>query len=361
MSKQLKVEPRHWILIGALLVAVYASYRLVQPYLGPIVMAFILSLLFYPVHDRIEKRLGNKQNLASLASCSIMTFIIVIPVILVLIAILNQGVTFSKNTIAWLGSGGAQTIVEHPYVETTFRLIDQYSPLDGLDPQNLVEKATTFATSMGSQMLNISAKIVGDVTNLVINFILMLFILFFLLRDHEKIVHNLRLAIPLSRSQEDVLLDELENISKSAILGSFLTAIAQGLAGGFAMWLVGFPGLFWGTMMAFASFIPVVGTALIWVPTAIYLLLIGSWEWAAFMAFWGAVVVGSIDNLLRPFLMQGNSGMNTLLIFFSIMGGLQLFGLLGLIYGPIIFALTIVLFKLYQSEFKEFLEKQDTC
>ncbi len=361
MSNNIKVEPKHWILVGALLVAVYACYRLVQPYLGPIIMAFILSLLFYPIHSRIEDRCKNRNNLASLLSCSIMTFIIVIPVTLVLIAILNQGVQFSKSSLTWLTEGGAQVIFAHPYVDMGLQLIDKYSPLDNFNPQALVDKATAFASTMGSQMLNISARILGDITSLIINFILMLFILFFLLRDHEKIVNNLRLAIPLSRSQEDLLLDELESISKSAILGSFLTAIAQGFAGGFAMWLVGFPGLFWGTMMAFASFIPVVGTALIWVPTAIYLLLIGSWEWALFMTIWGSVVVGSIDNVLRPLLMQGNSGMNTLLIFFSIMGGLQLFGMLGLIYGPIIFALTIVLFKLYQSEFREFLEKQDNC
>jgi len=113
-------------------------------------------------------------------------------------------------------------------------------------------------------------------------------------------------------------------------------------------------------MMAFASFIPVVGTALIWVPATLYLLLLGQWEWALFLTGWGIIVVGSIDNVLRPLLMQGgDSNMNTLLIFFSILGGLQLFGLIGLIYGPIIFGVTLVLFKLYEIEFKDFLEHQD--
>jgi predicted PurR-regulated permease PerM len=138
-----------------------------------------------------------------------------------------------------------------------------------------------------------------------------------------------------------------------------LTAIAQGLAGGFAMWLAGFPGLFWGTMMGFASFIPVVGTALIWVPATIYLLLTNQWEWAIFLTAWGVLVVGSIDNIVRPLLMQGNSGMNTLLIFFSLLGGIHLYGLIGLIYGPIIFALTLVLFNMYETEFKSFLDQQD--
>src|SRR5690606_27364726 len=138
-----------------------------------------------------------------------------------------------------------------------------------------------------------------------------------------------------------------------------LTAIAQGIAGGLGMWLAGFPGLFWGTMMGFASFIPVVGTALIWVPATLYLFIMGDISWMIFLLIWSIAVVGSIDNLLRPLLMQGSAGMNTLMIFFSLLGGLQLFGLIGLIYGPLIFAITIVLFNLYEEEFQPFLNRQD--
>ncbi len=125
------------------------------------------------------------------------------------------------------------------------------------------------------------------------------------------------------------------------------------------MWLAGFPGLFWGTMMGFASFIPVVGTALIWIPAAAYLFLTGDTTWAIFLTVWSIAVVGSIDNLLRPLLMQGSAGMNTLMIFFSLLGGLHLFGLMGLIYGPLIFAITMVLFNLYEEEFQDFLDRQD--
>ena len=187
----------------------------------------------------------------------------------------------------------------------------------------------------------------------------MLFVLFFLLRDHEKVINTLRHIIPLSRSQEDKLLIEIEQVSKSAVMGSFLTAIAQGIAGGIGMGIAGFPGLFWGTMMGFTSFIPVVGTALIWLPATLYLLAIGDINWAIFLGIWSIAVVGSIDNILRPFLMQGSAGMNTLMIFFSLLGGIQLFGLIGLIYGPLIFAITVVLFKMYEEEFHSFLNWQD--
>ncbi len=112
-------------------------------------------------------------------------------------------------------------------------------------------------------------------------------------------------------------------------------------------------------MFGFASFIPIVGTALIWIPATAYLLITGDTNWAIFFAIWSMAVVGSIDNILRPLLMQGSAGMNTLMIFFSLLGGIQLFGLIGLIYGPLIFAIAIVLFNIYEEEFHGFLKNQD--
>nr|WP_155662813.1 MULTISPECIES: AI-2E family transporter [Aliivibrio] len=349
----------HWVLIAALLAAGYACFLLIEPYLNPIILAFIMSLLFAPLHNKISDRLPNSPNSAAILSCMALTFIIAIPLFFVFIAIVQQGATFSKDAYHWVIDGGIQTLFQHPFVAKALSFINKYLPFDAIDPAEVTQKVAQLASQIGTRIVGMSAQIVGDVTNVLMNFFLMLFVLFFLLRDQDKIISAFRHVLPLSRSQEDRLLDEIEQVSKSAVLGSFLTAIAQGIAGGFAMWLAGFPGLFWGTMMGFASFIPVVGTALIWVPATIYLLLTNQWEWAIFLTAWGVLVVGSIDNIVRPLLMQGNSGMNTLLIFFSLLGGIQLYGLIGLIYGPIIFALTLVLFNMYETEFKTFLDQQD--
>ena len=359
MPTPFKAEYRHWMLIVALIIAAYASYRLIEPYLGPIVMGFIISLLYYPIHEKIEAKMPKRPNSAAILSCTLLTFIIVIPLLVVFSSIIQQGTTFSKGSYVWLTSGGAEQMLNHSYAQSALALIDKYSPFDGIDAQVVIQKIASAASKFGSQLINMSAKLLGDATNFLVSFLLMLFVLFFLLRDHEKMVSTLRLIIPLSRSQEDTLLNEVEQVAKSAVLGAFLTAIVQGFVGGFAMWMAGFPALFWGSMMAFASFIPVVGTALIWLPASLYLLLIDQWEWALFLSAWGIIVVGSIDNVVRPLLMQGNSSMNTLLIFFSILGGLHLFGLIGMIYGPIIFAVTAVLFSMYEVEFKDFLEQQD--
>ncbi|MCF1427258.1 MAG: AI-2E family transporter [Shewanella sp.] len=359
MTKPFKAEPRHWLLIFALFVAAYACYLLVAPYLGSIILGFIVSLLFMPVHNRIQKHVPNSPNTAALLSCTLLTFIALIPLMVTFVAIGNQGLTFFNSAYHWLVSGEAKEILHHPWVHNLLNFIDKWLPFDSFKPQELIQKAATAATNVSTELVGLSTRFLGDITSIFVDFSLMLFVLFFFLRDNDKLIGALRHVIPLSRSQEDLIFHEIEQVAKSAVLGSFLTAIAQGIAGGIVMALAGFPGLFWGSMMAFASFIPFVGTALIWMPAAVYLALTGDWGWAIFLVVWGIVVIGSIDNFLRPLLMQGNSGMNTLILFFSLLGGLQLFGLIGLIYGPIIFAVTLVLFHLYEAEFKDFLEQQD--
>ncbi len=359
MKTKLPLNSGHWVLITALLAAGYTCYLLIQPYINSIVMAFILSLLMSPFHQRIENRLPNSPNTASFLSCIVLTFIIVIPLLVIFAAIVQQGSVASQNVYHWVSNGGIDQFFAQPWLLNIVTLINEYSPFDNIEPQQIAQKLAQFSTTFGSRLVSISAKILGDATNFLVNFFLMLFVLFFLFRDHDRIIRVIRHVFPLSRSQEDKLLDEIEKVSKSAVMGSFLTALAQGVAGGIGMLIVGFPALFWGTVMGFTSFIPVVGTALIWLPATAYLLLTGETGWAVFLALWSITVVGSIDNLLRPFLMQGSAGMNTLMIFFSLLGGIHVFGLIGLIYGPLIFAITIVLFNIYEEEFHHFLHNQD--
>lgn len=359
MQDKVTIHSSHWVLIAALLAAGYACYLLLEPYISSIMMAFIISLLMFPLHQWIERKLPTHPNLSSLLSCIALTFIIVLPLLAVFAAIVQQGSVASQSIYQWVTGGGIQTFFQHPWIVKLLELANEYLPFGTIEPKKIAEELAQFASKFGSNLVAISAKILGDATNFLMNFLLMLFVLFFLLRDHDKIIHTLRHIMPLSRSQEDKLLEEIEKVSKSAVLGSFLTAIAQGVAGGIGMWICGFAGLFWGTMFAFASFIPIVGTALIWIPATAFLLITGDTGWGVFLAIWSIAFVGSIDNILRPLLMQGSAGMNTLMIFFSLLGGIHLFGLIGLIYGPLIFAITIVLFNIYEEEFHHFLNNQD--
>ncbi|WP_108946633.1 AI-2E family transporter [Shewanella halifaxensis] len=354
-----KLKPHHAILLLALAIAFYACYLLVSPYLGSIILAAIVALLVLPLHAKIESYMPAKPNLASVVSCTLVTVVVLLPLLFVTIAIMNEGINFMGNAYDWLTNGGAKAFLSHPYIQSGISLLNKWLPFESLKVDELVQQAAVKVTQLSSSFLSASTGLLGDVANTVLSFSLMLFVLFFFLRDQQTIVSSIRHIIPLSRSQEEMIFNEVKVVAKSAVFGAFLTALAQGALGGIAMAMAGFSGLFWGSMMAFASFIPFVGTAMIWLPASIYLFITGDWQWALFLIAWGVLVIGSIDNFLRPWLMQGSTGMSTLLLFFSLLGGLQLFGLIGLIYGPIIFAVTLVLARLYEIEFKNFIEQQD--
>jgi predicted PurR-regulated permease PerM len=328
------------------------------PFLQPIVLGILIGMLAYPLHDWMEGKLRGRKNLAALLGCLALSLLVLFPASLVLVAILKQGITYAMFVREWATEENIHQVLSHPWMQHVKTRLGEILPAAALDPAQIKAEAINIASTVGKKFAGVSTAMLGSITHFAINFMLMLFVLFFVLRDHDRMIAFMRHALPLSRSQEDVLFKEVRDVSKSALLGSLLTAVTQGLVGGIGLWLAGFPGLFWGAVMAFASLIPFVGTALIWVPAALYLLFTGQTEWGIFMLFWGAVVVGSIDNFLRPLFMQGAS-MNTVVVFFSLIGGLQLFGLIGLIYGPLIFSIALVFFRLYESEFAEFLDAQD--
>ena len=346
------------VLLIFLGLAMYACYWLVKPFLEPIVLAILIGMLAFPAHDWLVTKLNGRQSSAALISCMVLSLVFLIPTVLLVIAVLKQGVSYSVIAREWATGDHIRELLAHPWVLQIRGFLEQILPPSAFDHDEIRFRALSVARSAGKEFAGVSTVMLGSLTSFMVNFMLLLFVLFFVLRDHDKFLAFMRHALPLSRTQEDALFKEVVDVSKSALLGSLLTAVTQGVVGGFGLWLAGFPPLFWGAIMAFSSLIPVVGTALIWLPAALYLFLTGDTGWAIFMLAWGVVVVGSIDNFLRPLFMQGAS-MTTVVVFFSLLGGLQVFGLIGLVYGPIVFAITLVLFKLYEKEFSGFLDQQD--
>jgi predicted PurR-regulated permease PerM len=352
-------KPGRILLLGALLLAAVGSAAIFQPYLHPILIALLLSTFCQPIHERLSALLGERPGWAALITCLLMTFVVVVPLVLALIALLNQGAGYALVLIDWVSDGGFSDAMSWPLVVWVTSKLETWLPAEFLSPDSLKQQVMTTATGLSSVLLNFSRQLAGGLLKMVFDLGLMVLVLFFALRDQDKLMVFLRNAIPLSRSQEDHLLEETASVTRSVLLGNVVTALLQGIAGGLAMWAAGFPGFFWGAMIAFASFIPVIGTALIWLPASLYLLFTGDTSWGIALIAWSIVVVGSIDNIIRPMLMSGASSINGLVIFLAIIGGLQLFGLIGLLYGPLIISLTLVLYRMYAQEFREFLNIQD--
>jgi predicted PurR-regulated permease PerM len=144
----------------------------------------------------------------------------------------------------------------------------------------------------------------------------------------------------------------MKAVGRSVLLGGFLTMLCQGVAGAIGFAIVGIPAFFWGTVLGFSSLVPVVGTALVWIPAVAYLAAVGEIKGAIFLSLWSIVVVGSIDNFLRPFLMRGEGKMSTLYLFLAIIGGVKYFGMAGILYGPLILGLASVMLAIYRVEYR---------
>ncbi len=219
-----------------------------------------------------------------------------------------------------------------------------------IDPQRLQKDLLKFSSSAFGMVAERTFKIAGKGVGIVISFFLMIFVMYYFFRDGPKILGYLLELSPLHPEHEKLLIQRIKGVTKSAVLGTVLTAIVQGVLAMIAFAIVGIPWFFWGVVLGFASLIPVVGTALVWVPCCLFLLATGS-PWAALgLAVWCIVVVGFSDNLLRPMLMQGDTGMSSIIAFFAILGGIQCFGLIGVIYGPLIFGLAAMLLYIFKLE-----------
>jgi predicted PurR-regulated permease PerM len=230
-----------------------------------------------------------------------------------------------------------------------------------LQSLQLSQRILQASTALGKILLNQGGSIFGDVTALFGQFLLMLFAFFFMVRDLDVLLRTSLHLLPLSASHERKIIEKVTEVARSAILGTLVTALAQGVAGGIAFQIAGLPGVFWGTVMAFTALIPLAGTTVIWGPAALYLILSGHWGYGIFLLLWGILVVSMLDNILRPLFMagKGKNATSTLLIFLSLLGGVNYFGLVGILYGPLVVGLTLVLLYIYSLEFKAFLAYQD--
>ncbi len=339
------------VLVGALALACV----ILLPFCNPIIMAVVLASLSYPVHVKIETRLGHRRTLAALTTLFLLTLVIVIPLLLLLLALLDQGVTLATLCKQWLTTGGLDRLKHLDALTTILAWLQDRLPFLDIAHLDIQPHLLSFTQHMSEWFVRYGASLLGNMAGVFMNFGIMLFLLFYFLRDGREMVRGLKHLSPLREDQENRIFEKIRAVARSVLFGSLITAFCQGLIGGIGLAIVGIPALFWGGMMAFASLIPVVGTALIWIPAVIWLLLLGHWPSAVFLGLWCAILVGSIDSFLRPFFMRGPGGLSPFYIFLAILGGVNVFGLAGLLYGPLIIGFAMVMLFIYEEEFHEVL------
>jgi predicted PurR-regulated permease PerM len=339
------------VLLAMLAVSMILAGLLLWPFVQPIVLALLLASLFHPLKARLAAWYRGREGLAALTTVAIITVVIVVPIILFLSVLLGQGVESVGRFEAWLRQGGAEQALADPRLAGLMDWVRVNLPFIHLDRLDVGGVLAEVGQKAFQQFLSRGASLVSDATTFLTHFFLMIFLTYYFLKDGRRYIVRLKYLSPLPDRHEDLIFAKVQSVASSVLVGSFLTALCQGAAGGLGLALVGIAPLFWGAVMAVTSLIPMVGTALVWVPAVVYLLLVGRWSAAVFLALWSVVLVGGIDNFLRPYFMKGRAELSPFFIFLAIIGGVQYFGLIGILYGPLIVSLAAVMLYIYEIEF----------
>jgi predicted PurR-regulated permease PerM len=325
------------VLIVTTALAFYICYRLALPFLPALTWALALTVVAYPIREIIAKRIKNLDVAAGL-TVALVAILIVTPAVFLahqLVVQTSRGIQALKSQAE---SGQLQAAIEsNPQMS---RILGWFGPVDVRAAGEWV------ANSLGPYL----SSFVGGSIWTVAQFVITLFTLFYLLRDQKAFLKEVKSLLPLSQSETYRIFARVGDTIYATIYGTLAVSLVQGLLGGLMFWWLGLPApLLWGVAMFLLSLVPVLGAPVVWIPATIFLVLTGSWWKAIILAVWGTVVIGSIDNLLYPVLVGDRIRMHTLLVFFSVVGGLMLFGAAGLVLGPVVVVVTKALVEVWRG------------
>lgn len=327
-------------LVAVLLAALYVCWLMFQPFFNVLLWAAVLSVVFYPMHRRILER-TRKPSLAAACSTLLVVLLILLPVTFITVAVVRElsgaAAVFQASDRTWENS-------MPPGIVWLLDRVGQYVHVDRESARTfLIERMQSWGTALAASTL----VVVGGAVGAVAQMLLVVFTLFYFFRDGDRIRHAAYEMVPLQRVQWHDIIARTREVIGATVYGVLAISAIQGVLGTFIFWALGLPSpLLWGVVMFFLSMIPMAGAFLVWVPAAIYLALIGAYTKAAILVVWGVLVIASIDNVLSPRLVGRRASLHELLIFFAVLGGLQVFGVLGLVLGPVVVAMTLALIEM---------------
>lgn len=337
-----------------LLVVTAAFLYLLRNFLMPVLLAAVFTALTWPIYAWYLKK-AKKPVFAALLALLTVLLILVLPLLAV-------GSLAYQEAASFLGDQDMSTW--RTKIESMAQSVQDRFPglLQRINPEKLTSLAITGAQNAAQFILKHSADISLSLANNLLSFFLMLFIMFYFYVDGERILGKIIKWSPLKDEYERILIEKFVSVSKGTLKGILIIGVIQGILGGILFWAVGLRSpIFLGVLMVFASIVPAVGTAMIWGPAALVLLIEGRWGAAIATVLVGAVVIGSVDNFVRPVLVGKDIKMHDLLVLLSTLGGLGLFGLAGFIIGPIIAALFLAIWNIYEEVFADELAHNKTA
>jgi predicted PurR-regulated permease PerM len=337
--------------IGFALLLVYLLWLIFRPFVGPILWAGLLAFMLFPVNTVLRRRLRGRKGVAALLLTLAVLFGVIVPTVFL-------GTLFAKQVAELAGKVsalGARYQIEKPMdlfripaLDRAVRWIDAKTPVTAAEVQQWLVDASKTALDVA---LASSKVLLLGALGVFASLLLMLFILYFFFRDGDDMASEFLGVLPVPAGRKARLVEHLSSVTKAVVYGSLLTSLVQGALIGLAFEVCGLPSpVVFGVIAAIASLLPVGGTAFVWLPGAIVLAAQGRWVWAVVLAAWGALIVGSADNVLRPFLISGRAEISTLPIFFGVLGGIGAFGPIGMFLGPVVVALALAVVRFAKDE-----------
>ncbi len=319
----------------------YVTYLIFKPFFVPIGWAIVFAIVLYPVHNFFLRYL----KAGSLSAIVILVLILIITLgplsyVSYQLAVELQDLSLEHATEEVVG------LINHPWIQP---LVERILSLFSITETEFKASVTANLARLGKDLLGLAGGRIGDIVTGAFDFVLMAFTLFFLLKDGPNFIEKIRNYMPFPENEKRQLTKQVKDIVVSTIYGGVVVAVAQGLLGTVAFAAVGIRSpVLWGMAMSITSFIPIVGCALVWVPATLHLLVTGRTTQAMILAAIGVFAISAVDNVLRPIIIRGRVSMPLVLVFFSVFGGIQVFGLLGLVLGPLVVAVFVSVLGIYR-------------
>ena len=328
------------LLVAAISIAFVAMIR---EFLLTILLAAIFAGLSYPMYEWLARKFAGRSALAAIATLLVLVTLVIGPLLAVLAAGANEALRVSEVIRPQV-----ERFVEHPgEFNQWLRLLPGYQYVEPYRAQ-IFTKAGELVGSASAYIFAALSATTRATAVFIFHFVILLYTMFFFLTDGPRLLNGVLAYLPLRGADKDRMLDTFVSVTRATLKGTILIGAVQGLLGGLAFWAAGIEGaIFWGTVMTVLSIIPGIGGALVWLPASIILVATGDVLRGVLLAAFCGLVIGSIDNLLRPLLVGRDTQMHELLIFFSTLGGLMMFGVMGFIVGPILAALFVTVWEMF--------------
>ena len=323
-----------YIFIALLLILLYLTFRLFQPFFNYIFLGAILTIAVYPLYKWFAKRIHNKQ-VSSIIAIILILLILVIPSSIIISALVKQTASFINNFDA-----------------KSLENINTYV-VKALGPRaDLQENLNEFLNEIKNFVIKSAPSILGSVAESVLGLFVMFFIMYYGFIEGDRWMKRIKEFIPFTKQRSDKLVREIKNVTQGVIYGQIFIAILQGTLGGIGFFIVGLPNpVFWGFVMTILAFLPIVGTGMVWGPAGIIEIVNGNVWWGIFLLVYGFFIVSGIDNILRPRIISGKGKIHPIVALIGVLGGLKVFGFLGIIIGPLIAALFIAMAEFYYEDY----------